>query len=107
MAKGLRRNIDYQRLVSDALQGQLVEQAKPYLTGDFSEHKFVTSHLIEALSLGLINCFKTVTDGAFKAEKIIFRHVPNTDIAEYERIFQCEVAFSGEEFRIYFAKENT
>jgi AraC-like DNA-binding protein len=102
---GLRRNIDYQRLVSDALQGQLVEQAKPYLTGDFTEHKFVTSHLIEALSLGLINCFQSVTDGAFKAEKIIFMHAPNTDIAEYERIFQCEVAFNADEFRLYFAKE--
>ncbi len=102
---GLRRIINYQRLVSDALQGQLIEEGSPYLTGLFSEQKFVTSHLVEAMSLGLITCFQTVTDGSFKPEKILFRHAPNTDIAEYERIFQCEVEFNADEFRLYFARE--
>jgi len=103
--EGLRRNINYQRLVSDALQGQLIEQPDIYLTGQFADNKFVTSHLIEALSLGIIKCFQTVTDGTFKAEKILFRHSPNTDLAEYERIFQCKVEFNAEQFRIYLPRE--
>ena len=103
--EGLRRNINYQRLVSDALQGQLIEQPDIYLTGQFADNKFVTSHLTEALSLGIIKCFQTVTDGTFKAEKILFRHSPNTDIAEYERIFQCKVEFNAEQFRIYLPRE--
>mgnify|MGYP000875198104 CR=1 FL=1 len=102
---GLRRNINYQRLVSDALHGQLVEQSEPYLTGYFSDQQYVTSHLIEALSIGIIKCFQAVTDGAFKPEKIMFTHTPNTDIAEYQRIFECEVEFEAKEFRIYFPKE--
>ena len=102
---GLRRIINYQRLVSDALQGQLVEGAAPYLTGYFSEHRFVTSHLVEAMTLGLITCFKAVSDGNFNPEKILFRHSPNTDMAEYQRIFQCQVEFNTKHFRLYFAKE--
>jgi len=102
---GLRRNINYQRLVSDALQARLVEQPKPYLTAYFVDRQFVTSHFSEALTLGVVKGFQAITDGVFKPEKIIFRHQPNTDIAEYERIFQCEVTFGAEEFRLYFAKE--
>lgn len=103
--EGLRRNINYQRLVSDALQGKLIEQPQPYITGYFSENQFVTSHLTEALLLGLIKCFQAVTDGAFKPSKIVFRHAPNTDIAEYQRLFQCDVEFHAKDFRLYFPQK--
>lgn len=102
---GLRRNINYQRLVSDALQARLVEQPEPYITSYFVENKFVTSHLSEALTLGVIKGFQAFTDGVFKPNKVLFRHSPNTDIAEYERIFQCEVKFHADEFRLYFPRE--
>jgi AraC-like DNA-binding protein len=102
---GLRRNINYQRLVSDALQARLVDQANPYITSYFVEEQFVTSHLSEALTLGVIKGFQACTDGVFKPEKILFRHSPNTDLAEYERIFQCEVKFNADEFRLYFPRE--
>ena len=102
---GLRRNINYQRLVSDALHARLVEEPKPYLTSYFAKTQYVTSHFSEALSIGVIKGFQAVTDGVFKPDKIVFRHSPNTDIAEYERIFQCEVEFNAAEFRLYFAKE--
>jgi AraC-like DNA-binding protein len=102
---GLRRNIKYQRLVSDALHARLVEEPKPYLTGYFVEKKYVTSHLIEALTLGVVKGFQAVTDGEFKPDKIMFRHSPNTDPAEYERIFQCEVDFNAKQFRLYLPKE--
>lgn len=102
---GLRRVINYQRLVSDALNGQLVERPLPYLTGSFAETQHLTSHLIEAVVLGFIKCFYEVTDGTFKPYKICFRHSPNTDLSEYRRIFQCEVEFGAKAFRIYFPKE--
>lgn len=102
---GLRRNINYQRLVSDALKAKLIEEPQPYLTASFVDTKFVTSHFSEALTLGAIKGFQAVTEGVFKPEKIMFRHKPNTDLAEYERILQCEVTFNAEEFRLYFAKE--
>jgi AraC-like DNA-binding protein len=102
---GLRRNIKYQRLVSDALHARLVEEPKPYLTGYFVESQFVTSHLTEALTIGVFKGFQAVTDGVFKPNKIMFAHSPTTDLAEYERIFQCEVEFNAKQFRLYFAKE--
>jgi len=103
--EGLRRNINYQRLVSDALQGKLVEEPEPYLTGYFTEKQFVTPHLTEALLMGLIKGFQAVTDGVFKPTKIAFRHAPTTDIAEYQRILECDVEFNAKEFRLYFPKE--
>ena len=103
--EGLRRNINYQRLVSDALHVKLVEHPAPYLTGYFSERESVTSHLAEILSVGVIRAFQEVTDGQFKPEKIVFTHSPNTDLNEYRRILQCDVEFNAPQYRLYFARE--
>jgi AraC-like DNA-binding protein len=102
---GLRRVISYQRLISDALHGQLSEHPRPCLTSYFAEHQYATSHLAEAMVLGLIKSFQAVTDGAFKAEKIVFNHAPNTNLDEYQRIFQCEVEFNAPSFQLHFAPE--
>lgn len=99
---GLRRVLNYQRLISDALHGQITETPSPCLTSYFSEHQHATSHLAEAMVLGLIKGFQAVTDGAFRPEKIVFNHPPNTDIAEYQRIFQCPVAFNAKSFQLFF-----
>ena len=102
---GLRRNINYQRLVSDALHVKLVEEPNPYITGYISERAFLTSHFAEILTVGIIKVFKEVTDGHFKPEKIVFTHAPNTDLDEYRRILDCDLEFNAREFRLYFAKE--
>jgi len=99
---GLRRVLNYQRLISDALHGQITETPSPCLTSYFSEHQHATSHLAEAMVLGLIKGFQAVTDGTFKPEKIVFNHPPNTDIAEYQRIFQCPVEFNAKSFQLFF-----
>ena len=99
---GLRRILNYQRLISDALHGQVTETPSPCLTSYFSEHQHATSHLAEAMVLGLIKGFQAVTDGTFKPEKIVFNHPPNTDIAEYQRIFQCPVEFNAKSFQLFF-----
>ena len=100
---GLKRVLNYQRLISDALHGALTEGKNPYLTGYFSNHQYATSHLAEAMVVGLIRAFETATEGAFTAEKIVFNHAPNTQIAEYERIFRCPVEFNEKSFRLYFS----
>ena len=102
---GLRRNINYQRLVSDALKVKLVEQPKPYITSSVSNREFLTSHFAEALSVGFIRVFQEITDGHFKPEKIVFTHSPNTDLNEYRRILQCDVEFNASQYRLYFARE--
>ena len=99
---GLRRVLNYQRLISDALHGQVTETPSPCLTSYFSEHQHATSHLAEAMVLGLIKGFQAVTDGTFRPEKIVFNHPPNTDIAEYQRIFQCPVEFNAKSFQLFF-----
>ena len=100
---GLRRVLKYQRLISDALHGQLQEQPTPCLTSYFSDYQYATSHLAEAMVLGLIRCFQSVTDGAFQPEKIVFNHAPNTDESEYQRIFQCPIEFNAPSFQLYFS----
>jgi AraC-like DNA-binding protein len=99
---GLNRVLNYQRLISDALHGQISETPSPCLTSYFSEHQHATSHLAEAMVLGLIKAFQAVTDSTFKADRIIFNHSPNTDIAEYQRIFQCPVEFNAKSFQLFF-----
>ncbi len=99
---GLNRVLNYQRLISDALHGQVSETPSPCLTSYFAEHQYATSHLAEAMVLGLIKAFQAVTDGTFKADRIIFNHSPNTDIAEYQRIFQCPVEFNAKSFQLFF-----
>ncbi len=42
---GLRRVLKYQRLISDALHGQLQEQPTPCLTSYFSDYQYATSIL--------------------------------------------------------------
>lgn len=99
---GLNRVLSYQRLISDAIHGQVSETPSPCLTSYFAEHQHATSHLAEAMVLGLIKAFQAVTDGTFKADRIIFNHSPNTDIAEYQRIFQCPVEFNAKSFQLFF-----
>jgi AraC-like DNA-binding protein len=99
---GLNRVLKYQRLISDALHGSFTASPRPCLTSYFSNHQYATSHLAEAMVLGLIKTFQSVTDGHFKPEKVIFNHAPNTDTTEYERVFQCPVEFNARAFQLYF-----
>jgi len=102
---GLKRVLSYQRLISDALHGSVQESPKACLTSYFSNHQYATSHLAEAMVLGLIKVFEAVTDGAFKADRVVFNHPPNTDIDEYHRIFKCPIEFNAESFQLYFSAD--
>lgn len=101
--EGLKRAMNYQRLLSDAVQGRLDEDEEGvYMYSDFQGNPI--PHLSECIIAGLTKFFSFVTDGAFKPEKIYFHHRPYAPEEEYERIYGCPVFFQQKEPRIYFAK---
>jgi AraC-like DNA-binding protein len=99
---GLRRVLSYQRLISDAMHGEVTESPSPYLTNYFSEHQYLTPHLAEAMVVSLIRFLKSVSDDRFKPTRICFTHTAKTDRDEYQRIFKCPVEFNTQQFRLYF-----
>jgi len=99
---GLKRVLSYQRLISDAMHGDLTESPQVYLTNHFSDHQYVTPHLAEAMVVSLIRFLQSVTDGVFKPSRIVFTHAPNTYIDEYLRVFHCPVEFNAKSFKLYF-----
>ena len=100
--EGLKRVLNYQRLISDAMHGDLTETPQACLTNYFSGQQYVTPHLAEAMVVSLIRFLQSVTEGKFKPDKIVFTHPANAPISEYHRIFQCEVEFNAKAFKLYF-----
>lgn len=105
--EGLKRAQNYQRLVTDAMQFELLidspcsrvrlgfaDQDDPYLR-----------HRNECFARFLIRYFQAVTDGAFQAEQVTFEHKSVGDISFYERCFGCPVSFDGPEQSLIFASE--
>lgn len=103
--EGLKRVLSYQRLISDAMHGQITDSPTPFLTNYFSKHKYLTPHLAEAMVVSLIRFLQSVSDDKFKPTKICFTHDVLADITEYERVFQCPVEFNDKQFKLYFEPE--
>jgi len=99
---GLRRVLSYQRLISDAMHGEVTESPTPYLTNYFSEHQYLTPHLAEAMVVSLIRFLQSVSDDKFKPTRICFTHAAKTNLEEYQRVFQCPVEFNTQQFKLYF-----
>ena len=102
---GLKRVLSYQRLISDAMHGQITDSPEPFLTNYFSEHQYLTPHLAEAMVVSLIRFLQSVSDDKFKPTRICFTHTAKTNIKEYERVFQCPVEFNDKQFKLYFEPE--
>jgi AraC-like DNA-binding protein len=99
---GLRRVLSYQRLISDAMHGEVTESTTPFLTNYFSEHQYLTPHLAEAMVVSLIRFLQSVSDDKFKPTRICFTHAAKTNLEEYQRVFQCPVEFNTQQFKLYF-----
>ena len=99
---GLKRVLNYQRLISDAMHGEVTESPTPYLTNYFSEHRYLTPHLAEAMVVSLIRFLQSVSDDKFKPTRICFTHTAKTNLEEYQRVFQCPVEFNTQQFKLYF-----
>ena len=102
---GLKRILNYQRLISDAMHGKLNEDSEPYLTNYYSDHQYLTPHLAEAMVVSLIRFLRSVTDDKFQPKSICFTHSPNADLSEYERVFECPVVFDTNQFKLYFDRD--
>ncbi len=102
--EGLRRALQYQRLLSDAILGRFGwEGDHCYLATGMS--KGTSRHMAECMMAGILQFFAQVTDGAFVALRVCFYHAQGAALAEYEEIYGCPVTFEQAEIRIYFSPE--
>lgn len=103
--EGLKRVLNYQRLLSDASHASLTTDGEQtfIIVNTASEKVSGLRHLNECMALNLVRFFRYVTDGVFRPTNIHFSHQSPTNIAEHQRIFDCEVCFGQSENRIYFA----
>ena len=104
---GLRRALDYQRLISDASNAELIvaDDDCYMLVNTASEHVRNLRHFNECFAQGLIAFFKFVTEDAFRPSKIEFVHDEPENSAAVREVFGCEVLFGQTENRLYFSKE--
>lgn len=99
--EGIKRALNYQRLLTDSAEGELV-----YTEHDVSlRHIFVSRrlhHFNECGMAGLIKFFRFVTNGEFKPTKVAFVHSQHADMSEYEKVFDCEVVFDQPYSGVHF-----
>lgn len=101
---GLQRALNYQRLLSDAVQATLEQDSHGiYLSNPAPGAPL--RHLAECVVIGVLSFFKYVTEDAFQPLEIHFNHEAGTSAEEYQRIFGCPVLFEQLENRIYFSHE--
>jgi len=103
---GLNRALNYQRLLTDISSAYLEINGKDAAlildtkVGDKLNHQFV-----ECISVGIIRFFQSVTDDHFKVIKMEFMFDEPEDISEYQRIYQCDLAFSQPQNAIHFSAD--
>jgi AraC-like DNA-binding protein len=99
--EGLQRMLNYQRLLSDAVEVQLANNdSGSYLR--FAYPNTSLRHLLECTALVTINFFRAVSEGSFAPHLVEFQHSGVADCEEYLRVFGCSVAFEKTENRIHF-----
>ena len=100
--EGLKRALDYQRLISDAVHATLhVEGDTAYLSNPGISSSI--RHLIVCVVMGVLTFFDYITEGGFKPERVEFDFPTPDNVPEYERVFGCELRFGCAENRIYFS----
>jgi len=102
--EGLKRMLNYQRLISDAIQATVVDATpQAYITFDFPAMPL--RHLIECMTSVWIKFLKFVGEDRFKPVRIDFRHSISSNTHDYLRVYGCEVMANQSENRIYFPHE--
>ncbi len=92
---GLKRTLNFQRLLSDAWQWVLVErgeQASLEVDSAVTEAP-ETRHFTEAAVLYLVRYFKALTNDAFTPDSVHFDHSAAAAVSDYEALFGCPVRF--------------
>lgn len=103
--EGLKRALNYQRLLSDAVNATLEEDDIGLYVGNIS---FTGGfrHLTECVVIAVLKFFNYVTEGAFQPLEIHFEHEMGANAEEYKRLFPCPVKFGQEGNRIYFTRDS-
>lgn len=102
--EGLRRSLNYQRLISDAADSNLVlEHGACFIqVVTASDGAKKIRHFNECFAQAMIGFFKSITDDAFTPEYLEFEHDKPENSEEVKRVFGCDVKFGCEDNRIYF-----
>ncbi len=102
--EGLRRAMNYQRLLTDAAELNFhIDDNDCYLilTAAAGEVRRI-GHFSEAFVQGVIRFFNSVTDGKFKPLGVHFEHQRAHGQERVEAILGCPVEFEQRETRVYF-----
>ncbi|MBA3979000.1 MAG: AraC family transcriptional regulator [Alcanivorax sp.] len=102
--EGLKRALNYQRLLSDAAQGELEEDDDTVLLKQMFWSRRL-HHFNECGMVGVIKFFRFVTDGAFEPLQISFKHSAHADMQEYQRVFGCPILFDQPHTGLRFSRE--
>ena len=94
--EGIRRSLNYQRLLSDAVKARLEygNDTCQFIVAGTQESKNL-NHLADAILLSALRFFKSVTQNQFQPEKVFIWHHGFDENHEYSRAFGCPVIFNA------------
>lgn len=103
LGDGIRRMLNYQRLISDAISLQLIEEnVDAYISFSFPDMPL--RQLTECSCGALIQFLKAVSDNVFTAKRIHLTHASGDNPGEYAKVWEAPVDFDQDENRVYFDK---
>ncbi|EAT13173.1 AraC family transcriptional regulator [Bermanella marisrubri] len=92
---GLKRALNYQRLISDVFQSYLdVKDSTASLVIDTPLGKDLSHHYIVCLTYGVWQFFCWITRNQFQLKRMDFMFDAFGYEAEYQRVFGCEIRFN-------------
>ncbi len=99
--EGLRRALQYQRLLSDAILGRFGHEGDLcYLATGMANN--TSRHMAECMMAGILQFFSQLTDECFVPVRVCFHHTCQAPVHEYEQLYGCPVLFEQPDIRIYF-----
>lgn len=103
--EGLRRALNYQRLLSDAANSDfVVEGDECYLLLNAATDEIKRlRHFNECFVQGLITFFRFVTDDRFRPSRVDFEHARDQGRDKVEAVLNCPVRFGADQNRLYFS----
>jgi AraC-like DNA-binding protein len=104
---GLRRTLDFQRLVSDAFEWELqvIDDEACLRVRYAAANNVALRHLSECSTYYIMSYFQALTQGGFVPRRIDFVHEASAAIDEYSKHYGCEVRFGQADPGLYFSAE--
>lgn len=95
--KALEKAARFYPIISDAIRLEFIKgdtETEIKIHTQLDEQKYLR-HFVECLLKGMCDFFGNVLEEPFKASRICFSHDCYGDIAEYQRVFNCDVQFNA------------